>query len=83
MSAPMSANTVTCSGLLTIGYTGSIVSFEPVDTTFSMLAEHAAPDGSWRTVQMALGAEDGEATVKNGQLHGACTNGRPNPSYGV
>ena len=29
--------------LRTIGYMGTIVSFEPVDATFRTLAEHAAP----------------------------------------
>src|SRR5688572_30716617 len=49
--------------LRAIGYTGLIVSFEPVDATFHELSRHAAEDANWRTIQMALGAEDGEATL--------------------
>jgi FkbM family methyltransferase len=38
------------------GYEGWIVSFEPVESAFSELAETARADGRWRAFQLALGS---------------------------
>jgi len=45
--------------LRALGYQGRIVSFEPVDENFAILAQHCARDRRWRAHQVALGAEDG------------------------
>lgn len=45
------------------GFRGQIVSFEPLADAHSELAEAASGDRDWRTVQAALGAERGEATI--------------------
>ena len=42
------------------GYTGRIVSFEPVPEVFALLAERAAGDDLWDVHQMALGRERAE-----------------------
>jgi FkbM family methyltransferase len=47
------------------GYRGRIVSFEPVAAAHARLELRAAADPDWRVApRMALGAEDGEATVE-------------------
>jgi FkbM family methyltransferase len=45
------------------GYTGDIVSFEPLGVPWRALQQRAAGDPRWRTVQCALGATDGEVTI--------------------
>jgi len=45
------------------GYTGRIISFEPVSATYQVLAQRAAGDPQWQAVKVALGAEDGEAEL--------------------
>jgi FkbM family methyltransferase len=49
--------------LRSLGYLGSIVSFEPVAATYGDLAARAAGDISWRTMPLALGSEDGAAQM--------------------
>lgn len=49
--------------LRSIGYRGEIVSFEPVEGSFTVLAEAAAPDPAWQTHRMALGSEDTSAAI--------------------
>jgi FkbM family methyltransferase len=45
------------------GYTGRIISFEPVAPTFEVLAQRAASDPHWQAVNLALGSQDGEAEL--------------------
>jgi FkbM family methyltransferase len=45
------------------GYTGRIVSFEPVADLCAALREKAATDAEWHVHQCALGEEDGEAEI--------------------
>ena len=45
------------------GYTGSIVSFEPLDTAFAELSAKVAGDPVWTARQAALGREPGEAVI--------------------
>ena len=45
------------------GYTGHIVSFEPVPEVFERLARGAAKDPRWSAHRLALGREEGEATM--------------------
>lgn len=46
-----------------LGFSGRIVSFEPVEAVFESLEGIARRDGKWTTVHCALGAEDGEAEI--------------------
>lgn len=46
-----------------IGYTGRIVSLEPVSSTYAHLLEAASGDSNWRTYQMAAGATVGEIAI--------------------
>jgi FkbM family methyltransferase len=50
-------------GLRSAGYVGPIISFEPVDEAFALLAERAARDDGWQAFPYALGSEDGERTL--------------------
>lgn len=45
------------------GYTGRIVSFEPLAAAYSVLSAKAAQDPSWEAVNAALGSEQGTATI--------------------
>lgn len=45
------------------GYRGRIVSFEPQSTAFAALEHTAAADELWSARRVAVGAEDGEATL--------------------
>jgi FkbM family methyltransferase len=45
------------------GYTGRIVSCEPLSAAFAELARAAATDPRWDVMQLALGDEDGDATL--------------------
>lgn len=45
------------------GYTGHILSFEPVAQNFAALAKAAGGDASWRTFPFALGDRAGDATI--------------------
>jgi len=46
-----------------IGYTGWIVSFEPVKAHFEDLSRRAAARPPWRVFRYALGSADGEAEI--------------------
>lgn len=46
-----------------IGYTGYIVSFEPVASVFATLSREFASDAKWRGFQLALGAEAAELKI--------------------
>lgn len=52
-----------------MGYRGAIWSFEPVSTSYAVLAAKAASDPLWRTFNTALGAEPGRAPIN--VAHGA------------
>jgi len=45
------------------GFSGRIVSFEPLSSAFVLLASASADDPNWECVQLALGATTGEATL--------------------
>ena len=45
------------------GYSGPIVSFEPVSDAFRKLALKAASDPAWTAINCALGAAEGEVTI--------------------
>ena len=45
------------------GFSGRIVSFEPLSSAFALLASASADDPNWECVQLALGATTGEATL--------------------
>ena len=45
------------------GYTGKIVSFEPLDTAYAELSKTLAGDPGWTARQVALGSEPGEAVI--------------------
>jgi FkbM family methyltransferase len=49
--------------LRAFGYTGRIVSFEPMATPYAALAAAAATDPSWTTRRCALGREPGRAPI--------------------
>lgn len=51
------------SGIRAAGYTGDIVSFEPLSTAFAALGRLVARDPKWEARNLALGAEAGEATI--------------------
>lgn len=46
-----------------LGYTGRIVSFEPLSGPFEMLAARAAIDPAWETCRVAAGGEDCEIEI--------------------
>lgn len=46
-----------------VGYTGRIVSFEPVTAVYEALAEDASGDPAWRGMPIALGDMDGELPI--------------------
>jgi FkbM family methyltransferase len=50
-------------GLRDEGFTGRIVSFEPLSSAFVLLALASAPDPKWECQRLALGATAGEATL--------------------
>ena len=45
------------------GYTGDIISFEPIPTAFEELKRSHSPDPRWRGVEAAVGAEAGRAVL--------------------
>jgi len=46
-----------------LGYTGKIVSFEPLSNAYKELQKQAAIDPAWETVNVALGDEEGEKEI--------------------
>jgi FkbM family methyltransferase len=50
------------------GYRGKIVSFEPVESVYRVLAKKAAADGSWEAHHCGLGMEQGEAVIHVAEL---------------
>jgi FkbM family methyltransferase len=46
-----------------LGYAGRMTSFEPLSAAFAMLQQRAGGDRNWKTVRLALGDRDGEATI--------------------
>lgn len=68
--------------LRSIGYEGTIVSFEPLADAYTALAAKAAKDYDWRVVRTALGATDHEATM-NVSRASVMTSLRPPSSTGA
>lgn len=46
-----------------VGYTGEIISFEPLSSAFELLERKARADPKWQTVNCALGDEDGPLQI--------------------
>src|SRR6185312_15221346 len=46
-----------------IGFSGRIVSFEPLADAFAQLQQAAQGDGKWQAVNIGLGEEDGRAVI--------------------
>lgn len=51
------------SSIRQLGYTGKIVSFEPLQRPFDALRVKAAADGNWDVHRSAIGDSDGEVTI--------------------
>jgi FkbM family methyltransferase len=49
--------------LRTYGYTGQIISFEPVDGPYRELSKTAASDSKWKVCNFALGNERGKSII--------------------
>jgi hypothetical protein len=49
------------------GYTGAIISYEPVLSAFKHLEELAKSDGKWTAHNFAIGAESGELKINISQ----------------
>lgn len=49
--------------LRAVGYTGTIISFEPVEASWEKLCRMAHADGNWMVHRMALGSADGFAEL--------------------
>jgi len=64
------------------GFTGRIVSFEPVPHLFSVLAKSASNDSEWRPIQAALGREDTTATINVTPGAGRLSSLLPSSEYG-
>lgn len=45
------------------GYTGRLISFEPLSKAYAALERKAKADSNWQTINMALGSEDCEQTI--------------------
>ena len=63
------------------GYTGWIVSFEPVAADFQVLSERAARDPRWTVHQVALGRESGETEMN--VVPGTLSSLLPPTTYGA
>lgn len=50
-------------GIRGLGYSGRIISFEPLEHPFTSLKRKALADGNWAALQSAIGAENGEVTI--------------------
>ncbi len=50
-------------GIRRLGYTGRIISFEPLQAPYQALSRKAADDPLWSTHQNALGSSEGEVTI--------------------
>lgn len=48
-------------------YSGTIISFEPVSSTFEVLADHARYDPAWHVVKCALGSKNTSGTINISQ----------------
>jgi FkbM family methyltransferase len=51
------------------GYTGKIVSFEPLSEPFDELSRHAKSDGRWQVRQCAMGDTQGNITINISGTH--------------
>ncbi|MES9962711.1 MAG: FkbM family methyltransferase [Candidatus Sedimenticola sp. 20ELBAFRAG] len=46
-----------------IGYTGDIISFEPLSSEFEILKDKAANDKKWKAINCAIGDAEGKTTI--------------------
>ena len=46
-----------------VGYSGRIISFEPVALNFAVIARHCGHDRSWQVHNLALGSEDADRSM--------------------
>ena len=53
--------------LRNLGYTGRIVSFEPVRASYDELSRRSAGDSRWRALRLALGEREGEVAINVGR----------------
>ena len=51
------------SSIRAVGYTGRIISFEPLPKPFAALRQRAAADDNWDVYQYAIGATKGSVTI--------------------
>jgi FkbM family methyltransferase len=51
-------------GMRALGFTGQIISFEPLDGAFPKLRNRCANDGDWQCHQLAIGDSDAEVIIK-------------------
>jgi FkbM family methyltransferase len=63
------------------GYTGEIVSFEPVPRAFEELERQAKRDAAWTVHRLALGREDGTTTMN--VVHGTLSSLLPATKFGA
>jgi len=63
------------------GYTGRIVSFEPVPRAFGELARRAADDPDWFAYELALGREEARTTIN--AVPGTLSSLRPPTEFGA
>lgn len=64
-------------GLRESGYTGRIVSFEPLSGPYSVLQRKASTDAAWDTRQCALGDADGTISINVAGNEGASSSALP------
>jgi len=65
------------SELRRFGYTGRIVSFDPLTEPFRVLRRRAAGDSEWMTLPYAIGAESGAVTINVAANDGASSSVLP------
>ena len=68
--------------LRAVGYTGRIVSFEPVPGSADVLAERAADDPDWQVHRCALGAEEATLDIHVGKGQGRLSSLLPASDFG-
>jgi FkbM family methyltransferase len=55
------------SDLREMGYRGRIISFEPLSEQFDLLEQRSSTDEQWDCLNLALGDDDGEATINKAE----------------
>ena len=62
-----------------VGFEGTIISFEPVSTTFEDLEERSKDDAKWRVMRLALGEASAEKVINIMRSDRLSSFNRPNP----